>query len=344
MLKTINITLFWAFLLLPLTIPGQEDVPQADDPQKSFFNYLVKQKINRIKLSTEIDTMVAKKMQAGEFEGYISFIDTLGVSHTLSADFEVRGKFRRKNCQFPPINIDLKKGQLLALGLSDYDSYKLVTHCSEGRSSEDVLNKEYIAYKIYNLLTPESFRVHLLEIEYNDLSGNYSTIKKAFFIESNKELEDRLEGEYCECLGQSPDSIDAFKYELMSMFHYMIGNRDVDLLVLHNIKLLRPKNGGLMTVVAWDFDFSKFVYAPYAHSSTDPNYRLARIYLGYPQNRHVLPEVIQVFKSKEERINEYIKNYEDLSNSARVDALRYLRSFYKEIERREGNMEYIYLN
>ena len=38
---------------------------------------------------------------------------------------------------------------------------KLVTHCQSG--NEDIVFKEYLIYKLYNVLTDSSFRVRLIK-------------------------------------------------------------------------------------------------------------------------------------------------------------------------------------
>ena len=58
----------------------------------------------------------------------------------------------------------------------------MVTHCQYG--NEDYLFKEYLIYKLYNVLTDNSFRVRLVKIEYINTHKKANPIKTyAFLIE-----------------------------------------------------------------------------------------------------------------------------------------------------------------
>ena len=45
----------------------------------------------------------------------------------------------------------------------------------------------------------------------------------------------------CDCMGTTADSINAYQFELLCMFQYMVGNDDMDHRVERNVKLLKTK-------------------------------------------------------------------------------------------------------
>ena len=78
----------------------------------------------------------------------------------------------------------------------EFNKLKLVTHCLENKfeGNENVM-KEYLLYKLYNEITPESFRVQFVKITYLDSKGKLGKIKRfGFIIESKDQLAFRLQG------------------------------------------------------------------------------------------------------------------------------------------------------
>lgn len=71
-----------------------------------------------------------------------------------------RGHFRREYCNIPPIMVDFKNPTSPLL--SPLGKLKLVIGCGTNGNDEQLLLKEYLIYKIYNLLEDKSFRVRLV--------------------------------------------------------------------------------------------------------------------------------------------------------------------------------------
>ena len=86
---------------------------------------------------------------------------------------------------------------------------------------------EYSAYRLYNLLTPQSFRARLANIDYVDDSGKPVVSRVGFFIEDFDDVA-RRNGMV---KPQTPDRIPAAQLEprgsaRFAVFSYMIGNLD----------------------------------------------------------------------------------------------------------------------
>ena len=61
---------------------------------------------------------------------------------------------------------------------------KLVTHCRNSASFQQYVLLEYAAYRLYNLLTPHSFRARLANINYQATTDGQPIISRVgFFIE-----------------------------------------------------------------------------------------------------------------------------------------------------------------
>ena len=91
---------------------------------------------------------------------------------------------------FPPIRMNFKKAGFQKTDLSKIEKMKMVTHCEYG--NEQNLFKEYIIYKLYNVLTDYSFRVRLIKIEYINTYKKSKPINSySFFIEPIEMLAER---------------------------------------------------------------------------------------------------------------------------------------------------------
>jgi len=84
--------------------------------------------------------------------------------HTPSA--KTRGNFRRAKgtCYYPPLLLHFSRENSRNTLFSDQDKLKLVMPCQ----GDDYVIREYLVYKMYNLITPLSFRARLVKIILND--------------------------------------------------------------------------------------------------------------------------------------------------------------------------------
>ena len=87
---------------------------------------------------------------------------------------KTRGHFRKlsSNCKYPPIFLNFAKNTTpKSTVFHGQDKMKLVTPC---RDDQYVIN-EYLVYKLYNLITPKSFKAKLVKIIYQDTVKNKSS-------------------------------------------------------------------------------------------------------------------------------------------------------------------------
>ena len=308
----------------------------------TIFDSLQNLDIGKVTLFFDIDSVLENKLTPNEYPGKM-VISREGGTELLHLEVKIsaRGKFRRKKCDFPPLKLNFDKSQLKEIGLHKTDDYKLVTHCLDGKTGEKLLLKEYMVYELYQILTSKSFQVRLFPIVYKDVNSDLEIETIAFLIENDKELADRLRGELCDCLGTDNKEIDPVLYEQLALLQYMIGNRDMNLPTLHNIKLIKKENGQKMIPVGYDFDFSLLVKAPYAFPGVTDNRKVKRLYLGAPRNAHIMEKVFTNFLSNKEQILDHVNDFKLLPALARKECLYYLKEFYRDINRKEYKMEYL---
>jgi len=307
---------------------------------QTLFKYLQDAGLEHVHLAFEIDSLITNKFTAKVFVGHIAFTVDTGTM-TLPVEVSVRGKFRRKECDLPPIKLEFKKGDLKDLGLKKDDSYKLVTHCLDDKRGVQYLYKEYSAYKMYNLVTDSSFQVQLFKITYENSRSGETLNSHAMLIESNEELEDRLDGKIDDSFGATVDSVDAATLEMTCLFNYMIGNQDMNLATSHNCKLMRKENGKMLTI-PYDFDYSLLVNARYAFPGLEDNRTVKRKYNGYLKNKLVYKKILPRFMANEEAFVDVIKGVHQMKGSHRSEAVRYIQDFFYRLRSRSYSMDYIH--
>jgi len=109
-----------------------------------------------IRLEVPVDSVLAKVNT--KQDAYLKFTDVNGRVQNWDLNVSIRGKFRRQRCEFAPLKLDFGKKDLRKVGLEDWDKYKLVSTCSSDPLAKNLVLKEYLAYRAYNILTPQSYR------------------------------------------------------------------------------------------------------------------------------------------------------------------------------------------
>lgn len=247
-----------------------------------------------------------------------------------------RGNFRLEHCFIPPLRVNFKNEN--SPRLSSLKTLKLVNGCSMGSYNDQLLLKEYLVYKIYNLLTDMSFRVRLVNLKIEDSKKRKKTIDiHSFFLEDMDDLAKRNNcRKWSDSQHINTEGTNREHMTFVSIFQYMIGNTDWAVPVGHNIKLMSPKKESVERpfAVPYDFDYCGLVNANYAI----PDERLEttsvreRVYRGFPRNLDELKIAIAPFKEQKEKIYSLINNCDLLTKDNKVDMTGYLDEFYKSIK------------
>lgn len=289
-------------------------------------------------LKTDLSQLLSAIEGDAEYQPAVfSFTAPNGEAFTINLKVKQRGKFRRTACDFPPIMLNFSAKELTRMGLADYDKYKLVTHCSEDLpvGNEKVL-REYLAYKLYQELTPQSYRVQLVRIQYLDSSHRISGFTRyGIIIEDTDEMASRIGGKECDdCFYALNGMLHHSSVNLHAMFQYMIGNSDYSLPVLRNVKLVRSQRNNLLIPVGYDFDFSGLVEAPYAIPASHLGQFVVRqrIYLGTFTPDEDMKQVVNLFFNKQDRILRLIQQFKPLPARQRAEVKDYILSFYEQME------------
>jgi len=327
-------TTFSKILCGVLLLLGTLNLSATEPPTgKSIFDVLAERgEVLDIEIETNFDTLFAGKDE--EYQKATLRYKTADKGEQVwNLKIRQRGKFRRRVCDIPPLKLEFKKKDLLEAGLQPFDDLKLVTHCLEDDpTAKSNLMREYLAYKLYNEITNQSFRAQLVRITYRNTGKGMSKMKHyGFVLEDVDEVEQRLEGDECECLNLDRSLLNSDNLAMMHIFQYMIGNADYDVMMLRNLKLIRPFNGGTAITVPYDFDFSGLVDAPYAIPNPDYDIRNVRerVFLGKEVEQENLQAALEHFRSKKELLIKIVNDFKMLSKGERKEVQTYLESFYE---------------
>jgi hypothetical protein len=188
-----------------------------------------------------------------------------------------RGFTRRTGdlCTFPPLRLDFDKPAMAGTFFDGQNKLKLVTQCRPQANYEQLLVREYTVYRLYNAVTPLSFRVRPASVTYRDNEGRRDDATRfAFLIESAGDVGRRNGVKEIEVDARALAStqIDAAGMARFALFQFVIGNLDWEYFrgpagdtCCHNGKLFGPEGATTdLAPVPYDFDFSGLVDAPYA--------------------------------------------------------------------------------
>lgn len=263
---------------------------------------------------------------------------------TLDVEIRVRGNFRaqRRNCRFPPLRVDFKRGQVEQTVFAGQNRIRLVTHCQDrGSDHNRYLLHEYLAYRVYNLLTELSVRVRLAQITYVETERDEEPFTRyAFFVEDYDVTATRNGWEILQVPLMPPDQIDPAQLALFEVFQFMIANTDWSVaykeededFCCHNAIMVGTMVGPVYPI-PFDFDWSGVVDAPYARPNPLVGTRSVRQrrFWGVCKPQAVLEGAFPVFNEKREEIYALYSGQEGLEEEQVRKTLEYYDEFYEII-------------
>ncbi len=255
-------TNFRFYLLTTLTLGlAALSAQPARQHVASFFEFLAPETGSTLVLSTDISALMAEKNRNDYQAGTL----TAANGKSFSVEVRPRGKYRRKIAQIPPLKIKAKKKLLLDEGLDTLNEVKLVLPCYLDGKGDDLVIREYLIYRMFELISPASVRARLIDLKLvNTGAGNAPQYTvKAILLEDEEETTARLQGQQLETYGFTMDSLQTDQAALTAMFQCMIGNTDWNIAEQRNVRFIRIPSGEVL-LVPFDFDFAGFVNAPYA--------------------------------------------------------------------------------
>jgi hypothetical protein len=262
---------------------------------------------------------------------------------SLPISLAIRGITRRtsETCDFPPLRVDFTAPPPPTSLFAGQKKLKLVTHCRNAASFQQYVLLEYAAYRMYNLLTPMSFRVRLANIDYRDANGRPIISRIGYFLEDLSDVAHRNglkvvhAGERIPVSDLSP--ADAGRYAL---FEHLLANHDWSMRAgpvgkecCHNAELVGLSAPGATIPIPYDFDFSGYVNAPYATppAELDISDVRQRVYRGYCIHNASVVAAARQMRALHPQIIGVLSQVPGLEPATQQRASAYLEKFFADI-------------
>jgi hypothetical protein len=283
-------------------------------------------------------TIVKDAEDRPEVPGVLRYVDA-GSEVALDFTMSTRGNSRLEYCRFPPLSLNLKKKQVEGTLFEGQNKLKIVTQCGPGKVFKRYLFQEFGIYGGFNVLTDNSMRVRALSVTFRDSEGKEEDeAQPAFFLESDKEVAERLSMEPIKAQTIDPAQIDSRHASVFELYQYLIANTDWSMFkgpgsepCCHNGKvIIMPGTTNGWIVLPYDFDQAGLINTKYSMPAEGLGIRSVRqrLFRGRCLNIKHLDESIARFNELRPQIEEAL-NPPGIDKRSRKRALKYIDGFYK---------------
>ncbi|TMI65891.1 MAG: hypothetical protein E6H07_08265 [Bacteroidetes bacterium] len=251
----------------------------------------------------------------------------------IPVKIKTRGHFRRMkdNCNYPPLLLQFAKdGPKLKSIFSEQKKIKLVMPCVDDK----YIIREWLVYKLYNLLSPKSFKARLVKLQVEDEKNKKTTGPfLGILLEEEKQMAKRNRLTDVE-RKIKPQQTETNSFLKLAVFEYLIGNTDWSVEYLQNIKLIAADSISVPFAVPYDFDHAGIVNAPYAYPAEQLQMSSVRErrYRGYCiHDLKVFEPVLAEFNRLKSDIYKLYSGCTLLDEKYTKSTIRYLDEFYNTI-------------
>ncbi|HYD86861.1 MAG TPA: hypothetical protein VEA80_05260 [Vitreimonas sp.] len=298
----------------------------------------------QIVLEAPLNTLIRNADRSTDAVPAVATITAPGAqAERFDIQLSPRGFSRRTGgiCTFPPLRLDFDATR--GTSMRGQNRLKLVTRCRNGANYEQLTVLEYTAYRLYNEITPLSFRVRPVRVTYRDTEGRRREETQFNFLVEDLDDVARRNNEMAalEVLSNEVRSsqLHTETAAVYGLFQYMIGNLDWDMVsghagdeCCHNSKLVGATAESRENVIPipYDFDYSGFVNAPYAIPPEGlgvANVR-TRYYRGLCRHNEQVPAAAERIRARRSALYAVIDGEPRLNANNRRNARRYLDEFF----------------
>ena len=254
---------------------------------------------------------------------------------SIDVRLRARGNFRRAECYFPPIKMKIKKDQYKGTIFDGNKTMKLVLPCKIESENNDNILQEFIAYKIYEKVSPYHFKTKRVNIDFTEQRGkktkNFQL--KGFLIEDDKRIAKRHEGKVFKRFVH-PMGMDHVTSVRVAFFQFLLGNTDFSTAYQHNGKLLYSNKQ--IIPLPYDFDMSGWVNPSYATVNTTLGIESVqdRVYRGFKREQQYFDQVRKQFIDKKSELIDMVASFESQFSNPKEfqNMFDFMNDFYEVIE------------
>lgn len=289
-----------------------------------------------ITVTLPVKDVINDTKDRNEYQSTLVYTSENGQKHSHNIKIQVRGKTRalKQVCSFPPLQLNFNKEDTKNSIFKGQNKVKLVAHCKSDNIYQEYVQKEYVIYKMYEVISPYSFKVRLCRITYIDKNNpNKKNTYDGFLIESIDHLAKRSDMKEFKDSIRNQEVLNKDNLDKLVMFEFMIGNLDWSIAKRHNMKLIIGDNGQLPLAVPYDFDYAGMVDTPYAVPPAESNVSdvKTRVFRGFCK-RYGYEETIEYYKEKKGELYDTIDQSLFLTEKTRKNMTKYMDQFYKYLD------------
>ena len=329
-----DLAILWlsVLLLLPAGLAAKTNKPAAlfKDPSEL-----------KITLSGPWRTVKSQIKKDIRYPAQLTYIDADGQQRILDVEVAPRGISRRNLvCKFPPLKVYFDKEQTKDTAFRGNKSLKLVSYCHSSPKYEQYNIKEFLIYRIYNLITDLSFRVKPLVVDYVDTVKKGKPVTRfGFLIEDIDAVAKRNKLKKLKSGRVTIKQLDPAETSKYMLFQYLVGNLDwsatsgkSETRCCHNSRAIGKSDNELPKyMIPYDFDSTGLVSTHYAAPplglKVGTNIR-QRLYRGFCMHNDFLPKAAELFAQERENIVALFTDDKHLNDRIRAKAINYLGGFY----------------
>jgi len=286
-------------------------------------------------LSGDVNGLMKDRGEDPQYHAFkLSYKDPNSTLIEVPLQIKVRGHFRKlkQNCNSPPLLLNFSAETNQGSMFSEQDKIKLVTPCRD----QKYVVREYLVYKMYNLVTTKSFRARLVKFNLEGTEPKAKDIEPLYgiLLEEEDQMAKRNNAVLMEGKLVKPQQTLVDDFLNMSVFEYLIGNTDWSVQYLQNVKLIARDSLSIPSTIPYDFDHSGIVGAPYALPAPElmMSSTRERRYRGYCMND--MKQFDNVLSRYQQLKDDFYKVYREntmIEEGYLKSTVKFLDDFYKTI-------------
>ena len=288
-----------------------------------------------ISFSISIKAVKNSKVDSVYFKEKMYFRNAAGTMDSIKIGLKKRGNYRLEQCYFPPLWMKIDKKNIKNTLFEGNRKLKVVMPCEDRAESDQLIYREYLCYKLYEAITPYSFKTRLINIDFTaeGRKKNQDYQLKGIMVEDVNKTAKRCGGQVVGDARVNARSLNDTCALRFDFFQLLISNTDWSKASQHNSKLIA--HNAQYIPLPYDFDMSGVVDAPYSVVSKVGNDQLPiesvreRYYRGYCASIETTQFVRQEFLSKEKALLEVPDQLKDALPAKEIKSIKtYLQEFF----------------
>lgn len=297
--------------------------------EKSIFDQFMALDNPECRIITDYKYLIRNKAEEKYIPGLL-LVKHPDFPDTFHIEVRTRGVSRKQICYFPPLKVKFSKKEI---EMDTFNDIKVVNTCRTTPTYDEYLIKEYLIYKLYNILTDKSLRAQLINMVYDHEETKKPILMHSIILESEEQFAARFESTIYAPKVTLSSRVDSIHLGMMTIFQYLIANTDWAIGNQHNCFVIRGK-ASYPIAVPYDFDYAGIVGTDYAvpHESLP----IKDVKERYNRGKCLSPEAYKLARKivldKKAELLGYLAQTTLLEEKSKRDFVRFLEESFEILE------------